>query len=129
LSVDSAEEAYDDVDEDSELGKFLKLKREEDMEELRKGLRIHHDERLEDFPQSRAKRSSQFPTDEPEDEDEEDWDFDETIDPVEAMKEEQRRLAAAKKNQRRGLMAGLDSGSARGKVGEDPKKPVWKRPT
>lgn len=129
LLIDDAENEYDDVDEDSELGRFLKLKREEDMEELRKGLRIHHDEKLEDFAQSRAKRSSKSPNDESEDEDEDDWDFDETIDPEEIMKEERRRLATEKKNQRRGLVAGLDSGSARGKVGEDPKTPVWKRPS
>ena len=124
----------DDDDESSELAKYLKQKREQDMEELNAGLEIHHDEALNDFAQFRSKGGSNNSTtanhdhdalssqnnnnapsivhdDDDDDDDDDDWDFDETEDPEEVMRKAQKEMAEAKMGGRgKGMMTGVDTG-------------------
>jgi len=143
-----------DVDPDgAEVDEYLRRKREKDMEELNDGLRIHHDERLNDFAQFRHSKnggssstsssSSGSMSDGGEEEEEDDWDFDETEDPMELQAEAQRIMAEARsmggrggRGGGRGLMAGLDVKKTKGGEGREaakakavaPDKPVWKKP-
>jgi len=131
---------YSDVDESSAIGEYLRQKREQDVEELNNGLRIHHDEKLNDFAQSRSMQKSQGAGDvsalleyESEDYEEEGgWDFDETEDPEELMKEAHQTMAEVRMGGRgKGMMAGLDVEKPGGRKGAKAKagaKPVWKKP-
>jgi len=142
---------YADVDDESngELAKYLRQKREQDMEELNNGLKIHHDEKLDDFAQSRSKRQAQQSGSSSSslgrnvrEQEEDGWDFDENEDPKVLMKEAEQIMAEARRGGRgKGLMAGLDDAEKQqqGKGGKKKKganeariaakaKPVWKKP-
>jgi len=124
----------DDVEE------FLRRKRQEDIEELNRGLRIHHDEELDEFAHARAKKqgltaNSGSPALVLEADDDDAWDdFDETEDPMELMKEAQRRRMEYQKASRGKMMAGVRSekkkkSSTTGTTATTAtKKPTWKKP-
>lgn len=135
-----------DVDESSPLGKYLKQKREQDMEDLEK-LQIHHDEKLNDFAGFRSKREAQHGgngnSSAEVDSSEDDWDFEESENPEELMMEAQKAATEARMGARgKGMMAGLDTdkkkkqngvgkkkGAAKSSAKSDAKpKPVWKKP-
>ncbi len=127
-----------DLDCDTELSQlYLQQKRAQDIEELNAGLRIHHDEKLNEFAQARsssiktaAQQDQQLGTATiNEDWENEDggWDFDEMEDPEELMREAHKMMMDnARKLRGRGMMAGLDGGVS-GQEGGRP-KPVWKKP-
>ncbi|KAL7490918.1 hypothetical protein ACHAWT_000443 [Skeletonema menzelii] len=128
----STDENNEDVEE------FLRRKRQEDIEELNRGLRIHHDEELDEFAHARAKKQglsaqsgSKLILEEGEDGDE--WDdFDETEDPEELMKEAQRRMMEDRKASRGKMMAGVGGerkkSSRTGSTAAPTKPPTWKKP-
>ena len=143
----SLDAEYTDVDESPALASYLQRKREQDMDELNSGLRIHHDEALNDFAQSKSMRLSQDVVQhgsvnnneiiEDWELEEGGWDFDETEDPEELMKEAQRVMAEARMGSRgKGMKAGLDvvdkkvgeGGGKKKKVEGSRAKVVWKRP-
>jgi len=121
---------------------FLRRKRQEDIEELNRGLRIHHDEELDEFAHARAKKqgltanSSGSPALVLELDDDDAWDdFDETEDPMELMKEAQRRRIEYQKASRGKMMAGVRSEKKKKKsstagtnITTSTKKPTWKKP-
>jgi hypothetical protein len=128
---------------ESDVEEFLRRKRQEDMEELNRGLRIHHDEELDEFAHARTKKllgdhsninASTIVVD---DDDESAWeDFDETEDPEELMKEAQRKMMEVRKASRGNMMAGIgqerkkksskDGTSAAAAPTKN--KPTWKKP-
>jgi hypothetical protein len=135
------------IGDDQDVEEFLRRKRQEDMEELNRGLRIHHDEELDDFAHARAKRlgggmnhtannsQSTLVLDDDDDDDETwDGDFDETEEPEELMKEAHRKMVEARKASRGKMMAGVGGGGGEGKkkkkasVEATSKKPTWKKP-
>ncbi|KAL7535790.1 hypothetical protein ACHAXR_006729 [Thalassiosira sp. AJA248-18] len=130
---------YTDIDEDesSELANYLRQKQKQDMEELNNGLEIHHDEKLDDFAQSRSKRNNIQNNSIVEEDVGEEWDgdFDETEDPEELLKDAHRVMAEARMGDRgKGMMAGLDASKkkdgGKGRKAEinAKAKPVWKKP-
>ena len=141
-SSDSILDDYSDVDESEELATLLQQKRQKDLEELNSGLRIHHDEALNDFTQSKAIRQAADSSHstklaeelEEWEREERGWDFDETEDPEELIMEAQRVIAEARKGARggSGMKAGLgkiDNKRSSSKVAiASKKKPVWKKP-
>jgi len=126
-------DTYTDVDESPELTAYLQKKREQDTEELNNGLRIHHDEALNDFTQSKTLQQAQSSvTNSPsilyEDEEDDDWDFDEDENPEELLKQAQQIMAEQRSGGRpKGMRAGLDEKSKK-KSTEAKKKPMWKKP-
>jgi len=132
-------DTYTDVDEPPELSAYLQQKREQDIEELNNGLRIHHDEALNDFTQSKTLQQAQSSvttdsssmlyegTDYEEDDD---WDFDEDENPEELLKQAQQIMAEQRSGGRpKGMRAGLDENEkSKKKSTEAKKKPVWKKP-
>jgi len=129
---------HDNEQEDVE--EFLRRKRQEDIEELNRGLRIHHDEELDEFAHARAKKqgltaNSGSPALVLEVDDDDAWDdFDETEDPMELMKEAQRRRIEYQKASRGKMMVGVRSekkkkkSSTAGTAATATKKPTWKKP-
>eukprot|EP00985_Skeletonema_marinoi_P003430 scaffold1480_cov112-Skeletonema_marinoi.AAC.1 len=129
---------HDNEQEDVE--EFLRRKRQEDIEELNRGLRIHHDEELDEFAHARAKKqgltaNSGSPALVLEVDDDDAWDdFDETEDPMELMKEAQRRRIEYQKASRGKMMAGVRSekkkkSSTTGtNITTATTKPTWKKP-
>jgi len=130
---------HDNDQEDVE--EFLRRKRQEDIEELNRGLRIHHDEELDEFAHARAKKqglnansSGSGPALVLEDDDDAWDDFDETEDPMELMKEAQRRRIEYQKASRGKMMAGVRSekkkkSSTTGtNIATATTKPTWKKP-
>jgi hypothetical protein len=126
---------------ESDVEEFLRRKREEDMEELNRGLRIHHDEELDEFAHARAKKllgdqSNINASTIVVDDDESAWeDFDETEDPEELMKEAQRKMMEDRKASRGNMMAGIGQerkkkSSKDGIAAAAPtkNKPTWKKP-
>jgi hypothetical protein len=110
--------------ETPEIIEYLKQKRLADMEVLNDGLRIHHDERLDEFAGARRNGGgggSNRLDQQVEQEEEEEWDFDETEDPDVVLKEAYREMAEMKM---------MMSGGGAVKKGEKEKaKPVvWKKP-
>jgi len=131
-------------DGDTELSQFyLQQKRAQDIEELNAGLRIHHDEKLNEFAQARSsslKTTTQHEqvgaatlTEEWENVDG-GWDFDETEDPDELMREAHKAMMENARNLRgKGMMAGLDGEIKQHQRQEEGKKvgrpkPIWKKP-
>jgi len=131
-------DTYTDVDESPELTAYLQKKREQDIEELNNGLRIHHDEALNDFTQSRSLQQAQSSvTNSPsilyegtDDEEDDDWDFDEDENPEELLKQAQQIMAEQRSGGRpKGMRAGLDEKEKpKKKSTEAKKKPMWKKP-
>jgi len=128
-------DTYTDVDESPELTAYLQKKREQDIEELNNGLRIHHDEALNDFTQSRSLQQAQssVTTDSSsilynDDEEDDDWDFDEDENPEELLKQAQQIMAEQRSGGRpKGMRAGLDEKEKSKKKSTEAKKnPVWK---
>mmetsp|Transcript_22190 Transcript_22190/g.45032 ORF Transcript_22190/g.45032 Transcript_22190/m.45032 type:complete len:555 (-) Transcript_22190:65-1729(-) len=139
----------EEVDERSNphLTEYLRQKRKEQQQiELDSGLRIHHDEQLDDFAQFRAKRKAREDASRHgiyangEGELEDDWDFDEEEDPEDIRKKDMalRRQFLGKGGGRKGMMAGLEDErgvkgcgkkSKGGDGGQAEKNPVWKMPT
>jgi hypothetical protein len=134
----------DDIDGDTELSQFyLKQKRAQDIEDLNAGLRIHHDEKLNEFAQARSssrKTATQHETvgaatitEEWENVDE-GWDFDETEDPEELMREAHKTMMKNARHLRgKGMMAGLDreiKQQQRQEEGKEDRRPtpIWKKP-
>lgn len=121
---------------DQDVEEFLRRKRQEDMEELNRGLRIHHDEELDEFTHARAKKqqggglnASSQSTLVLEDEDDDAWDdFDETEEPEELMKEAQRTMIENRNASRGKLMAGVGERKKKSSNGATSKKPTWKKP-
>jgi hypothetical protein len=123
-----------EIDGDAELSQlYLQQKRDQDIEELNAGLRIHHDENLNEFAQARSssvKAASQqgsldaaSMTEEWESVDG-GWDFDETEDPDELIREAHKaRMENARTSRGRGIMAGLDEWKE-----EERSQPIWKKP-
>ncbi|KAK1743055.1 putative methyltransferase [Skeletonema marinoi] len=114
---------HDNDQEDVE--EFLRRKRQEDIEELHRGLRIHHDEELDEFAHAPLVLED----------DDDAWDdFDETEDPMELMKEAQRRRIEYQKASRGKMMAGVRSekkkkSSTTGtNITTATTKPTWKKP-
>jgi hypothetical protein len=126
---------------ESDVEEFLRRKRQEDMEELNRGLRIHHDEELDEFAHARTKKllgdhnninASTIVND-----DESAWeDFDETEDPEELMKKAQRKMMEDRKASRGNMMAGIGQ-ERKKKSSKDgiaaaaaptKNKPTWKKP-
>ena len=135
----SIDAEYTDVDESPELASYLQQKREQDMDELNSGLRIHHDEALNDFAQSKSMRLSQDAVQhgsvnnneiiEDWELEEGGWDFDETEDPEELMKEAQRVMAEARMGSRgKGMKAGLNVVDKKKEEKGSRAQVVWKRP-
>ncbi len=140
---------FEEVDEQTNphLAEYLRQKRMELQQiELDAGLRIHHDEQLDDFAQFRAKRKARehasrhgvFADGEGEEED--DWDFDEDEDPEDIMKKDMllRRQLLGRGGGGKGMMAGLEHESgvrvgkkkSKGRGGDQTEKsPVWKMPS
>ena len=130
-------DTYTDVDESPELTEYLQKKREQDIEELNNGLRIHHDEALNDFTQSKTLQQAQSSvTDsssilyEVDDEEDDDWDFDEDENPEELLKQAQQIMTEQRSGVRpKGMRAGLDeTEETKKRSTEAKKKPVWKKP-
>jgi len=130
-------------DDDQDVEEFLRRKREQDIEELNRGLRIHHDEELDEFAHARSKKQGMSAESGSailgleEDDDDEEWgDFDETEDPQELMKEAQRRIIENRKASRGKMMAGVGSERKKKKKSSTTagtntatsKKPTWKKP-
>ena len=124
-------------DNDQDVEEFLRRKRQEDIEELNRGLRIHHDEELDEFAHARAKKqglsANSGSTLILEEEDGDEWgDFDETEEPEELMKEAQRRMMEDRKASRGKIMAGVGGerkkSSRSGSAATAMKKPTWKKP-
>lgn len=123
---------------DQDVEEFLRRKRQQDMEELNRGLRIHHDEELDEFAHARAKKqglsaqhsgSSSTLIMEEEDGGDEWDDFDETEEPEELMKEAQRRMMEERKASRGKMMAGVGGGERKkSSTTAAKKKPTWKKP-
>jgi len=137
-TMDNAIDLDVNIDEDpgGAVAEYLKQKREQDMKELNEGLRIHHDEALDDFAQSRAKEQRvtlvEAGTGEIWEE-EDDWNFDETEDPAVLMREAHKIMAEARMGGRgKGLMAGMGDKKKPQKKGKGgttaKKKPLWKKP-
>ena len=128
-------DTYTDVDESPELSAYLQNKREQDIEELNNGLRIHHDDALNDFTQSRSLQQAQSSVtadsssilyDGTDDEEDDDWDFDEDENPEELLKEAQQKMLEQRSGGRpKGMRAGLDKTEETKKKS---KKAVWKKP-
>ena len=131
-------DTYTDVDESPELTAYLQKKREQDIEELNNGLRIHHDEALNDFTQSRSLQQAQSSVTDSssilyevdDDEEDDDWDFDEDENPEELLKQAQQIMAEQRSGGRpKGMRAGLDEKEkSKKKSTEAKKKPMWKKP-
>ena len=106
------------------------------MEELNRGLRIHHDEELDEFAHARAKKfgaqnvNSSFATLILGEDDEDAWDdFDETEEPEDLMKEAQRKLVEERKASRGKMMAGVNERKRLSTAtAAASKKPTWKKP-
>ena len=124
---------------DQDVEEFLRRKRQEDMEELNRGLRIHHDEELDEFAHARAKKqglnaqhsgSSSTTLGMEEEDGGDEWDdFDETEEPEELMKQAQRRMMEERKASRGKMMAGVRGGeSNKSSTTAAVKKPTWKKP-
>jgi hypothetical protein len=124
---------------DQDVEEFLRRKRQEDMEELNRGLRIHHDEELDEFAHARAKKqglsaqhsgSSSTTLSMEEEDGGDEWDdFDETEEPEELMKEAQRRMMEERKASRGKMMAGVGGGERKkSSPTAAKKKPTWKKP-
>ncbi|KAL3779067.1 hypothetical protein ACHAW5_005672 [Stephanodiscus triporus] len=115
---------YDDGS--SEVEEYLERKRARDAKELDVGLRIHHDEALNEFAGARRSRRGAGGGLE-EEEEEEGWDFDETEDPAALMEEARRSIGETRAD---GVRVGIGSvdfdGMGRrgqGKGGDDSKAP------
>jgi hypothetical protein len=129
-------------DDDDDVEEFLRQKRLEDFEELNRGLRIHHDEELDEFAHARAKRQGGMNTansqstlvglESDDDDDDDVWDdFDETEEPEELMKGAQRKMVEARKSSRGKLMVGVGEGMMKTKSSTETtaRKPTtWKKP-
>ena len=124
---------------DQDVEEFLWRKRQEDMEELNRGLRIHHDEELDEFAHARAKKqglsaqhsgSSSTALSMEEEDGGDEWDdFDETEEPEELMKQAQRRMMEERKASRGKMMAGVGGGERKkSNTTAAVKKPTWKKP-
>ena len=122
-----------------EFAEFLARKRARDAEELDAGLRIHHDERLDEFAGARRSTAAGGGVSAGEEEGAEYWDFDETEEPGALMKEVARGGAAAGTSGPDGVRGGRgDAGSddAAGRRGRKMEvsgtkagtMPVWKKP-
>jgi hypothetical protein len=127
----SNEHQYD-LDYGTELSQlYLQQKRAQDIEELNAGLRIHHDEKLNEFAQARfsaqqdQKLGAATMIEDWENEDG-GWDFDETEDPEDLLREVHKTMENARNLRGKGIMAGLDIGGS-GQDGGRP-KPIWKKP-
>lgn len=137
--MDKMDQISNSSNNESDAEEFLRQKRQEDMEELNRGLRIHHDEELDEFAHARAKKllgdhnninASKLLLED----DESAWeDFDETEDPEELMKEAQRKMMEDRKASRGKMMAGI--GERKKKSSKDgtsaaltKNKPTWKKP-
>ena len=128
-------DTYTDVDESPELAAYLQKKRQQDIEELDNGLRIHHDDALNDFTQSRSLQQAQSSVtadsssilyEGTDDEEDDDWDFDEDENPEELLKEAQQKMLEQRSGGRpKGMRAGLDETE---KTKKKSKKAVWKKP-
>jgi len=139
-TMDNAIDLDADIDEDAggAVAEYLQRKREQDIKELNEGLRIHHDEALDDFAQSRAKEQRptlvEAGTGEIGEQEENDWDFDENEDPAVLMREAHKIMAEQRMGGRgKGLMAGLGDKDkpqkkCKGGTKKKKKKPIWKKP-
>jgi hypothetical protein len=114
--------------ETPEIIEYLKQKRLADMEVLNDGLRIHHDERLDEFAGARRNgggggggANSCLDQQFIQQEEEEEWDFDETEDPDVVLKEAYREMAEMKM-----MMTG--GGAVKKGEKEKTKPVVWKKP-
>jgi len=121
----------DNDHESPEMIEYLKQKRLRDIEVLNEGLRIHHDERLDEFAGARrngggftSSSSNNGGLDQQvEKDEEEEWDFDETEDPDVVLKEAYREMAEMKNMMTTG-------GAVKKNEGEKEKATpvVWKKP-
>ena len=120
----------DSIDDQESVEEFLRRKWQEDIEDLNRGLRIHHDEELNDFAHARAKKMGQDSSSSLVWEDDEDaWeDFDETEEPEELMKEAQRKMIEARKSDRGKMMVGVGEGKKSSSTVAASKKLTWKKP-
>ena len=117
--------------ESPEMIEYLKQKRLRDTEVLNEGLRIHHDERLDEFAGARRNgggfTSSSSNTggldQQVEKDEEEEWDFDETEDPDVVLKEAYREMAEIKNMMTTGGAVKKNEGEK-----EKAKPVVWKKP-
>ena len=112
---------------EEDLDAFLRRRREREMEELNAGLRIHHDERLDEFAGARWSSSlSSSSVAAGEDPEGEGWDFDETEDPVALMEESHRTMSKSRIN------VDLRRGRKKEKEEEEDDDaralPIWKKP-
>jgi hypothetical protein len=123
-----------------ELEAFLRRRREREMEELNAGLRIHHDERLDEFAGARWSSSSSSShrkndsiasggTVAGEDwegreyaNEEGGWDFDETEDPVALMEESYRTKTKTR------VKGNLSDGGEKKAEDKGGALPIWKNP-
>lgn len=117
--------------ESPEMIEYLKQKRLRDIEVLNEGLRIHHDERLDEFAGARrngggftSSSSNNGGLDQQvEKDEEEEWDFDETEDPDLVLKEAYREMAEMKN------MMTTGGAVKKNKEEKEKTKPVvWKKP-
>ena len=122
-----------------EFAEFLARKRARDAEELDAGLRIHHDERLDEFAGARRSTAAGGGVSAGEEEGAEDWDFDETEEPGALMKEVARGGAATGTSGPDGVRGGRGDAGSDDAAGMRGRKmevsgtkagtmPVWKKP-
>lgn len=117
--------------ESPEMIEYLKQKRLRDIEVLNEGLRIHHDERLDEFAGARrngggftSSSSNNGGLDQQvEKDEEEEWDFDEMEDPDVVLKEAYREMAEMKNMMTTGGAVKKNEGEK-----EKAKPVVWKKP-